>query len=1105
MSPSRHCPQGHVLQEADTECPVCRTVILTDLQVPTDKPPVFPGYDVVARLGAGGMGEVFRVRNLRLQRDEAVKRIRTRAFVRTEEKLQFRREAEAIARIKHPHIVPIHQVGEIDGDPFYAMEFVEGGSLALRLRKGPLPISEAAALVEKLAGALNAAHQQRVVHLDLKPENVLLTEAGEPKIADFGLTRPFGENEDRPVSWIGGTPGYMAPEQFRPEGALVGPGADIFGLGATLFHLLTGRPPFLMQGAGAEEGHTVREWRHALEAAYERPLPPMRSLRPEVPLDLEAICLRCLQPDPARRYPSAAALADDLQRFRTGHAVAARPVGLPTRLGKWCRRNVAAALLAAGMIAAVVAGFAGVVWQWRETIAERDATGREYRRAEGLAEVERLRTIEAEKARAAAERALAEEKRANYTRSILLADKEYWADHVLGCLRTLEECPPDLRRWEWHFLKNRCHPEKLELVGHADHVNAVAFLPDGKRLLSASNDGTARVWDLASGKEITRFAAHGSDVLSAAPHPSLPEVVLTGGRDRRVRYWNPATGKEVRPPLEYPAHVQAVAACPAAKLFAFAGSRTKEPAAIVVWDAVLDRPVRVLSGEHRAWIGRLAFSPDGRWLASSDGEGLVLVWDAADWTVKERFQGMRTATVTPGIAFSPDGNWFGWTELDTGIQVWPTDRPGTEARVIGRDDAVSYAIAFSPTVKEMVTGGSNGVLRTWRFDLLHKFHLAGRYLEKLPTLKFPALRGHTGSVAALDFSPDGTLLASGSDDRTIRIWDVGISFRPEIWRGEEGSSSHLAVSRNGHRLLRLSYETGSDLITLKDGKITVHGIDSNGVFRRSLPAVSRCADFLDPAGERVLIGHDDGRLSLWRPGKDQDEPLAFGMRRVSALAVAPDGKRFAAGEGGIGFAGMRGREEPGRIFLGSADDPRQPARILKGHDQGVSGLAFSPDGSRLASVGHDKLLRIWDTATGEEQFRSDPLSEACMDVAWSPDGRWLATVQLDHLGFRWDMTTSPPGRRDLAPLGAIPTRVRFTPDGRRLLIGFVGHLQADLKLYDLDTGLDLLTIPAAHTSTWGLGFHPDGRLFTSGIDRYIALFDGRSHAPRRTPPLESGK
>jgi serine/threonine-protein kinase len=352
--------------------PVAAPVLLTEVGQQR-----VAGYELFAVLGRGGMGVVYQARHLALDRVVALKMILAGAHADPEELKRFRREAEAAARLQHPGIVQVFEVGEHQGLPFIALEYCAGGSLSRKLAGMPLPPREAAHLGEAVAHALDAAHQKQIVHRDLKPHNVLLTESGAPKIADFGLARKLDSGSaGTRTGAVVGTPSYMPPEQARGEH--VGAAADVYALGAVLYELLTGRPPFLGPDAMATLAQVL----------YQEPLPPRR-LQPAVPRDLETICLCCLRKEPARRYSSAAALAEDLRRYQAGEPILARPVGRRERLWKWARRRPAVAGLTAALLLAVVAGFALVTWKWQEELAAREMAELREKEAEAARDQER--------------------------------------------------------------------------------------------------------------------------------------------------------------------------------------------------------------------------------------------------------------------------------------------------------------------------------------------------------------------------------------------------------------------------------------------------------------------------------------------------------------------------------------------------------------------------------------------------------------------------------------------------------------------------------------------------------------------------------------------
>lgn len=314
--------------------------------------PDVPGYTVLRVLGRGGMGVVYAAQHLKLTRTVAIKMLLTGRFASPAELARFTREAQAIAGLRHPHIVQVYDIGDLNGQPYFTMEYVEGGSLAQKLAGMPQTPTDAASMIATLADAVQVAHDGGIIHRDLKPANILLTADGTPKVSDFGLARRYDDGSDLTIGGARlGTPSYMSPEQAIGKDGTIGPATDVYSLGAVLYEMLTGRPPFRGDSAADTERQLVRD----------DPTPP-RLLNPRIPRDLEVICLTCLSKAPGSRYVSARDLADDLRRYLAGEPIAARPVGRVERIAKWVRRSPARAALTAACIIAVLAGGVASTW-----------------------------------------------------------------------------------------------------------------------------------------------------------------------------------------------------------------------------------------------------------------------------------------------------------------------------------------------------------------------------------------------------------------------------------------------------------------------------------------------------------------------------------------------------------------------------------------------------------------------------------------------------------------------------------------------------------------------------------------------------------------------
>ncbi len=445
--------------------------------------PRIRAYDIVSVIGAGGMGIVYKAIHRELHRTVALKMLRGTALADPEYRERFSAEAQAVARLQHPNIIQVFEIGKVDArfdnadeSPFIALEFVDGGSLT-RLTHKPQPPSHAAALVEKLARAVQSAHQVGVIHRDLKPANVLMTGEGDPKVADFGLAKQVGaerDANDRHVTQFGmvmGTPEYMAPEQTL--GHPPAPSFDIYALGVILYELLTARVP--LQAASPVETMVLTR--------TQEPVSPRR-LQPGVPRDLETICLKCLEKDPDRRYPSAQALADDLQNFRAGRAIHARRANGVERMGRWFRRNP----LAAGSLTLVVGIF----------LAAFILVSRSYLRAEDARQQEALQREAVEKQQKA-------ERWERYRANIVASASFLEVHDISAAGRLLDSVPSEYRNWEWRHFHSRLDSAKVVLCCPDGPAGQTFLTIDGKRAFQNGHDDRIHLWDIASRTELRAF------------------------------------------------------------------------------------------------------------------------------------------------------------------------------------------------------------------------------------------------------------------------------------------------------------------------------------------------------------------------------------------------------------------------------------------------------------------------------------------------------------------------------------------------------------------------------------------------------------------------
>jgi WD40 repeat protein/serine/threonine protein kinase len=1038
------------------------------------KKPTITGYEIVGELGRGGMGVVYKARQTKLNRVVALKMVLSGQHAGKDDLYRFRTEAEAVACLQHENIVQIYEVGEQDGRPYFSLEYVPGGTLDDKLeREAPLPPANAARLMETLARAVHVAHQHGIIHRDLKPGNVLLTSDGAPKITDFGLAKRLDTPGQTSTGSVMGTPSYMAPEQAEGRTRDIGTPTDVWALGAILYETLTGRPPFLADAPLDTMLLVVRA----------DPVPPAR-LNHKVPRDLDTICLKCLEKDPRRRYPSALALAEDLQRFLNNEPIVARPIAVWERSLKWAKRRPAAAGILLVSLLALVALIGIGIWYQGHLAA-------------ALAESRRLQK-DAEDARSETNRQMLRLRVISGNQLVDMGD-------LLGSLpwfaRALELEQSHAERAAMHRIRlgtvlRQC-PTFSQLWFHNGRVLWASFSPDGRRAVTASSDDTARVWDVASGEPVGEPMQHAEDVVSAAFSPD-GKLVATASDDHTARVWDAQTGKHVTPPLKHGGMVFCARFSPDGKRVLTASADKTA----CIWNAATGK--QELQFKHGEAVRDANWNHDGSRIVTASADRSARIWDAV--TGQPVGAALQHDKDVIGAVFNGHGDKVATASADYTARVWNAATGKALGDPLSHKGPVNFVV-FSPDPegRQLATGSDDNRVRLWD-------DRGGSY-GLMATLR------HGSNVYDASFSPDGKLLASASDDNTARIWETATgeahgaplkhvatvyraTFAPDgkhVLTACADSSARIWLpngTKNLERTLALAapvtgvhfHPSGTELLTADAGGIAA--VWDAGTGKRLEPVMKHDGlihrAIYSPDGGRIATCSEDSTARVWdaRSRKAIGRPLQH-RGDVTAAAFSPDSRR---------------------VVTASADrtacvwDADSGAELLRftGHHRSVRWAAFSPDGRAVATASADKTAQVWDAATGALLFEPLRHREEVERVAYSPDGRLLVTASDDGTAQVWDARTGKPVGQPLRHSSKV-YKAQFSPDSQRVV---TASDDDTARVWDAATGQPL-TPPLRHGGTVSRAqFSPDGRLvLTASEDNTARLWDAATGEPV-TPPFE---
>ena len=1008
----------------------------------------FGDYHLLEEIARGGMGVVYRAQQVQAKRMVALKMILAGKFATEKELKRFYSEAEAAARLDHPNIVPIYEVGEQDGHPFFTMAYVNGQNLAARIAEGPLAQREAANLTREIASAIDYAHQHGIIHRDLKPANILLTSNGQTRITDFGLAKRIDDQANLTVTGdVVGTPSYMSPEQVHGNPTDVGVSTDVYSLGAILYCLLTGRPPF--QAATILETFT--------QLTQVEPVPP-RQLVPTINPDLETICLKCLQKAPHKRYPTATELLNDLDRYLEGKPVQARPVSQIERSWRWCRRKpiVASLFATIALLIVIISIVSSVAAVHLNSLAQKESQARlRAEEAQRVAEMQQAR-FQREKKRADAQAATAmqhlltikHEKRIArhilYAGHMNLAQTAWQEAHLENVASLLNQHRPtgrqeDIRNFEWYYFQRLGHQDLATLPANA-LVTSALYTPDGSHLILGNNYGRLEYWNLSTQQKTFSKVLHQGKINQLAMSPDGHHIA-TVGNDRTI----------------------------------------------VIWDLDRQEELKRLTG-HTGQILTVCFNHDGTQLATGSADATVKIWNPHNGECMSTLSGHRSSVISS--SFSPDGRHLATGSRDVTARIWDLSSGRTEAII--RHYAAVDSVQFNSTNTLLATGSGNGNIKlSSTSDFRH-----------LKTIESGQL-----AIRHLQFTPDGKQLASAGADTTIKLWDVPIGTEIRTFKGHHRPVRWLAFRADGKEFVSASWDLTlkqwsttppfsslnahehviSDLDFSPDGKWLATASADQTVKLWQLPDRQIKHVFSDPEsafatvcfspdGRWLAAGTQNGMLHIWDRSNNQLKvKQRIHRQRINQIS-------FTADSHWIGSA-----SHDGLVKLWNVGND-ELVGVLQGHKGAVQTIAFSPDGQHCVSGGKDGLLRIWNRHNQQlvQEISADPLGILSAD--WSANGEWIASSGYSRSIRLWH-AQSGKLRSELKGHTGPVTQVRFSPDNKRIVSA---SYDFSIKLWDTVCSNEVLTMRGHRAVTWCAQFSPQGDWIASGSsDRRIRLWDGR--------------
>jgi len=1037
--------------------------LIRDRQVAAMAGRLFGHYQLTREIGRGGMGVVYEaVRADDQYRQKVAVKLLWPALNNSEVARRFRRERQILANLNHSNIARLLDGGTSEeGWPFFVMEFITGEPITDYCNRHKLSIAERLKLFQQACEAVQFAHQNLVIHRDLKPGNIFVTETGEVKLLDFGIAKLLDPARHAvtmqpTTNALMMTPEYTSPEQIRGEAVTTA--SDVYSLGVVLYELLTGQLPYRFKDRSLPELVRV--------VCEQEPEPPSHrvasvqsfgetkpeKLRAELRGDLDGITLMALHKDAQRRYRSVEQLREDIRRHLVGQPIQAQTISLSYLTAKFVRRNKLAVSAAAMILLTLLAGIVGTSWQ--------------ARRATEQARLNRQLL---------------------YAAQMNLAGQAWDAANVKRTEQLVESNIPqdgeeDLRGFEWHYLRNLYRQNLRYLLPHPNEVRAVAFSPDGLKLATGDLDGVARLWEAATGRLLMTLNLHTQRIHAVEFSPD-GKTLATGAEDHLIGLWEVGSGKLLMKMKGTDDTVLKLTFSPDGQWLA-ASTHAKNLDLFKLSPEMVYIP---LDG-HQKGISGLAFSPDSRWIASGSDDSTVKVWNVpvnylpgitkrcfrtwwpvvnkeGDWSPDWHVDGCYNYEAKPApsrelvilnghrerifsVDFSPDGKLLASAGDDLTIKLWETSNWRETASLTGHGQQIR-SVAFSPDGRTLASGGYDRFVKLW--DVAERRELS-------------TIRGHGGRIYNVAFSPDGKTLATASDDHTAKVWNVAADVSPITELKSHTNEINAAVfSPDGKTIA-----TGSD-----DQTIKLWDANTGRELKTLVGHNARVQSLaFSPDGNRLAASDRQGAVIFWDAATGQPQlKIPVYQGEAIGLAFSPDGNKLAV----AGYGEIYSTKLP--IYGVTLLDANSGQRLafFKGHTTRTLAAAFSPDGKLLASAGSDFVVKLWNAETEQELVTLKGHQADVWTLAFSPDGKLLASGGNDRSIRFWDVAT----RREVARLEAHSDSiysVAFSPDGQRLASGSYDNT---VKLWDVITRQELVTLKGHKDHVLFVAFSPDGQTLAS--------------------------